>query len=364
MSENLYPRAAALLEYIAGGNDLNGFVLVGGMAITLYELHRQPQDLYFFVNEEELSTQSLSKIEALISKLKNAYEIKFVKGDKARVFYKFDGVSVKFIAYPIEILSDARKYKNINVASIKKLAYVKLDAILRHRRKARDFYDLKYLMLKFNLKLEDILDVCRYHVKLMGIAENAMAHLLLKHRLIDKEGIIEAKFDTDIKTIREFLKNEVKRLSEERAEIFNFSTSEIKTNINKKYGLSRNSLLMELYLIKMEQKLYKIDLLEAKADLDYENFNKCDIFYYALSNTKFLDYLLLYTSSTPKGLKNKAQRFNGALELVKRHELINDCLNKSEDEIKEFIKRKSIQNSRFIKLVKKKREILSGGTYR
>ena len=48
MSENLYPRVVALLEYIAGGNDLNGFVLVGGMAITLYELHRQPQDLYFF----------------------------------------------------------------------------------------------------------------------------------------------------------------------------------------------------------------------------------------------------------------------------------------------------------------------------
>ena len=231
-------------------------------------------------------------------------------------------MSVKFIAYPIEILSDARKYKNINVASIKKLAYIRLDAILRHRRKARDFYDLKYLMLKFSL--------------------------------------IEAKFDTDIKTIREFLKNEVKRLSEERAEIFNFSTNEIKANINKKYGLSRNSLLMELYLIKMEQKLYKIDLLEAKADLGYENFNKCDIFYYALSDTKFLDYLLLYTSSTPKGLKNKAQRFSGALELVKRHELINDCLNKSEDEIKEFIKRKNIQNLRFIKLVKKKREILSG----
>ena len=357
MSENLYPRVVALLEYIAGGNELNGFVLVGGMAITLYELHRQPQDLYFFVNEEELSTQSLSKIEALISKLKNAYEIKFVKGDKARVFYKFDGVSVKFIAYPIEILSDARKYKNINVASIKKLAYIKLDAILRHRRKARDFYDLKYLMLKFNLKLEDILDVCRYHVKLMGIAENAMAHLLLKHRLIDKEGII---FDTDIKTIREFLKNEVKRLSEEKAEIFSFSTGEIRANINKKYGLSRNSLLMELYLIKMEQKLYKIDLLEAKADLGYENFNKCDIFYYALSNTKFLDYLLFHTSSTPKDLKKKARHFKGALELVERHELINDCLNKSEDEIKEFIKRKSIQNSRFIKLVKKKREILNG----
>ena len=273
-------------------------------------------------------------------------------------------MSVKFIAYPIEILSDARKYKNINVASIKKLAYIKLDAILRHRRKARDFYDLKYLMLKFNLKLEDILDVCYCHVKLMGIAENAMAHLLLKHRLIDKEGIIEAKFDTDIKTIREFLKNEVKRLSEEKAEIFSFSTGEIRANINKKYGLNRNSLLMELYLIKMEQKLYKIDLLEAKADLGYENFNKCDIFYYALSDTlsdtKFLDYLLLCTSSTPKDLKNKARYFNGALELVKMHELINDCLNKSEDEIREFIKRKSIQNSRFIRLVKKKREILSG----
>ena len=149
-------------------------------------------------------------------------------------------------------------------------------------------------------------------------------------------------------------------LSEERAEIFNFSINEIKANINKKYGLNRNSLLMELYLIKMEQKLYKIDLLEAKADLGYENFNKCDIFYYALSDTKFLDYLLLYVSGTPKNLKKKARHSNGALELVKRHELINDCLNKSEDEIKEFIKRKSIQNCRFIRLVKKKREILSG----
>ena len=55
---------------------------------------------------------------------------------------------------------------------------------------------------------------------------------------------------------------------------------------------------MELYLIKMEQKLYKIDLLEAKADLGYENFNKCDIFYYALSNTKFLDYLLQVRQKT------------------------------------------------------------------
>ena len=79
-----------------------------------------------------------------------------------------------------------------------------------------------------------------------------------------------------------------------------------------------------------------------------------------MSDTKFLDYLLFYTSSTPKNLKNKARHFSRALELVKMHELINDCLNKSEDEIKEFIKRKSIQNSRFIKLVKKKREILSG----
>ena len=110
----------------------------------------------------------------------------------------------------------------------------------------------------------------------------------------------------------------------------------------------------------MEQKLYKIDLLEAKADLGYENFNKCDIFYYALSDTKFLDYLLLYTSSTPKDLKNKAQRFKGALELVERHELINDCLNKSEDEIRKFMKRNGIQNRRFIKRVKKKREILNG----
>ena len=72
---------------------------------------------------------------------------------------------------------------------------------------------------------------------------------------------------------------------------------------------------MELYLIKMEQEIYKIDLLEAKADLGYENFNKCDIFYYALSDTKFLDYLL---SSTPKDLNNKARHFNGALELVKK----------------------------------------------
>ena len=91
---------------------------------------------------------------------------------------------------------------------------------------------------------------------------------------------------------------------------------------------------MELYLIKMEQKLYKIDFLETTVDLGYENFNKCDIFYYAWNDTKFLDYLLLYTSSTPKYLKNKARHFNGALELVKRYELINDCLNKSEDEIK------------------------------
>ena len=62
--------------------------------------------------------------------------------------------------------------------------------------------------------------------KTYGYCGKRYGALAFKHRLIDKEGIIEAKFDTDIKTIREFLKNEVKRLSEERAEIFNFSIND------------------------------------------------------------------------------------------------------------------------------------------
>lgn len=118
-------------------------------------------------------------------------------------------------------------------------------------------------------------------------------------------------------------------------EIFNFSKEEISKNINKKYGLLRESILMELYNINKHSIIYDFNLVEIGCDILYQDINGKTIFHLACDDNKFFDYLLFHIQEIPDNIKTICQN-NGnqeALKLLEFHRLLNRCLDKDDENI-------------------------------
>lgn len=162
------------------------------------------------------------------------------------------------------------------------------------------------------------------------------------------------------KTLRDFFKKEIKKLNDEKKEIFHFTKNDIEKNINKNYGLLRQSLLMELYNISNYSIIFDIDLLKVNANLLYSDLNGRTIFNLSFEENDFFDYLLFYIDEIPSDIKTICQNSGNqkALETIELHRLINRCLKKDNIEIEQILKDKDIDKDIFFKKLIKKKEIL------
>ena len=355
-----------LFEKIAFGNELEDFVLAGGTALAIYIKHRTSEDLDFFINKNILNTTIKNKIESLILRLQNeGYIITLVANyDDVQLDYMFGDVKVTFLASSLKLLEDANNYKNLKIAGIEKIAAGKLYTILKYRIKSRDFYDVKYIMKYYNFTFGGIFDLMKKHYGVVTFSEEIINIRFLKMPLnIDDEGFesLELKVKETFKTLRDFFKNEIKKLNDEKMEIFHFSQSEIKTYINKKYGLLRQSLLMELYNISKHSVIYNFNLNKIECDILYQDINGKTIFYLACDDNDFFEYLLFHIQEVPENIKTICENSgnNKALELIEFHRLLNRCFTKNELQIEEIIKDKGINKDIFIESLNKKIAIFS-----
>lgn len=353
-----------LFEHIASENELNDFVLVGGTALAIYIKHRTSEDLDFFINKNILNNVTKNDIDSLINRLqKEGYIITLLANyDDMQLDYMFGDVKVTFLATSLKLVDDANSYKNIKVASIEKIAIGKLYTILKHRIKSRDFYDVKYIMKHYNLSFGDIFDLMKKHYEAVNFSENIINTRFLKMPLnIDDEGFesLELKEKETFKTLRDFFKNEIKKLNDEKMEIFHLSKDEISKNINKKYGLLRESLLMELYNINKHTSVYELNLAEIGCDILYQDINGKTIFHLACDDNKFFEYLLFHIQEIPENIKTIFEN-NGnqkALKLLELHRLLNRCLDKNDENIKKILSDKEIDIDDFYQALKRKKDI-------
>lgn len=350
-----------LFEKIVFGNELEDFVLAGGTALSIYIKHRTSEDLDFFINKNILNTTIKNKIESLILRLENeGYVIALVANyDDVQLDYMFGDVKVTFLANSLKLLEDANSYKNIKIASIEKIAAGKLYTILKYRIKSRDFYDIKYIMKYYDLTFGEIFDLMKKHYGAVNFSEDITNIRFLKMPLnIDDEGFesLELKEKETFKTLRDFFKKEIKKLNDEKMEIFHLSENNIKLHINKKYGLLRQSLLMELYNISKHSIFYTFNLNKIGCDILYQDINGKTIFNLACDDNKFFEYLLFHIQEIPENIKTICENSGNqkALELIEFHRLLNRCLFKDEIQIDEIIKDKNINKDIFIKSLNKK----------
>ena len=355
-----------LFEKIANENDLEDFVLAGGTALAIYIKHRTSEDLDFFINKNIISNVIKRKIDTLIERLSKEYIITEIQNvENEQINYMFGDVKVTFLASPLKLLDDANSYKNINIASIDKIAAGKLYTILKYRIKSRDFYDIKYIMKHHDFSLGDIFDLMKKHYGKVNFSQDLIIKRFLKMPLnIDDEGFesLELKEKETFKTLRNFFKDQIKNLDSEKHEIFNFSKEDVEKNINKKYGLLRQSLLMELFNISKHEVIYQINLVKIDSDLFYQDINGKTIFHLVYEDTKFFEYLLYHIKTISDNIKVVCEISGNdkALELIEFHRVVNRCLDKNQDEIKQIVKNKDISYENINSAIKRKNEIFEG----
>ena len=97
---------------------------------------------------------------------------------------------------------------------------------------------MKYIMKHHNLSFGHIFDSMKKYYGAVNFSQSIINTRFLTMPLnIDDEGFesLELKEKETFKTLRDFFKDEIKKLNDEKMEIFNFSKEEISKNINKKY---------------------------------------------------------------------------------------------------------------------------------
>lgn len=133
-----------LLKTLSSKKYLNSFFLVGGTALALQIGHRLSIDLDFFTNADFDSDK-------LIIELQNDFNITILQKSQQTLISEVNGVKVDFIRFRYPLLNPIIEHECIKMASVEDIAAMKLDAICARGSK-KDFYDLYYLLKKYDLK--------------------------------------------------------------------------------------------------------------------------------------------------------------------------------------------------------------------
>lgn len=133
-----------LLKVLMKDENMNGFNLVGGTALSLYLGHRRSIDLDLFsydpFNERDLQTYLTNKYD-FIERFK---EKQTLKGN-------INGVFIDCIQYNYPMISPVNIYDDIRITSIPDIIAMKLAAITNSGDREKDFVDIAFFSTKFSL---------------------------------------------------------------------------------------------------------------------------------------------------------------------------------------------------------------------
>jgi len=124
---------------------LDGFVLVGGTALSLQMGHRISVDLDLFVNND-------FEAEALREYLERNYHLETDYLAFATVKGEIGGVQVDCIAHSYPWIRPFIEEDGIRLASMEDICAMKLNAIAGNGTRIKDFVDVAYLSSLFSLR--------------------------------------------------------------------------------------------------------------------------------------------------------------------------------------------------------------------
>ncbi len=159
--ETLIKGAKENLALLGRSACLKNAYLAGGTAIALQLGHRISVDFDFFTTEEfipKVFSIKLSKLGSFIEE----------QASKGTVLGKFEGIKFSFFVYKYPLIFPSVKYLSLNIADIRDIAAMKIDAVATRGAK-RDFIDL-YFICKSGYELAELLNF--YNKKYGKLASN------------------------------------------------------------------------------------------------------------------------------------------------------------------------------------------------
>ena len=200
--ETFVKGAKDILALLGRSGILQETYLAGGTAAALQLGHRISVDFDFFTTKEFMPKE----ISATLSKLGSFDEEQESKGT---ILGKFEGINFSLFVYKYPLIFPALKYLSVNIADIRDIAAMKIDAIATRGAK-RDFIDL-YFICKSGYQLTELLDF--YDKKYKRLASN---HIHIQKSLVffnDAEHDEMPRMLKDVKweKVEEFFEEEIKK---------------------------------------------------------------------------------------------------------------------------------------------------------
>jgi len=149
-------RTKANLEILTKEAVLNNFYLAGGTGAALQLKHRVSLDLDFFT-KEDIDTKTL------IQKIKTLEKFSIERETENTLTGIFNGTRVNFLKYDYPLLFNLKQIEEINVADLRDIGCMKIDAISSRGTK-RDFIDL-FFICKELISLNNLLSLFKRKYK-------------------------------------------------------------------------------------------------------------------------------------------------------------------------------------------------------
>ena len=132
-----------LFEELAAKQFINDFYLAGGTCLGLHIGHRQSIDFDFFIASDFNTSAIIEKLSDIGDYERENEEINTINGS-------LNGVRISFFGYKYKLLETCSAYGSIQMAGLKDIAAMKLEAIAGRGSK-KDFIDLFFLLRIFTL---------------------------------------------------------------------------------------------------------------------------------------------------------------------------------------------------------------------
>ncbi|MGB9720040.1 MAG: nucleotidyl transferase AbiEii/AbiGii toxin family protein [bacterium] len=159
--QTLTKRAKKNLALLGRANILKDAYLAGGTALALQLGHRISVDLDFFTPKDFMPKTFSAKLSQLGA-------FKEEQASKGTVSGSFEGIRFSLFVYKYPLLVPPLKYQSLDIADIRDIAAMKIDAIATRGLK-RDFIDL-YFICKAGYSLTKLLN--SYDRKYKNLASN------------------------------------------------------------------------------------------------------------------------------------------------------------------------------------------------
>lgn len=202
--KTLVKGSKANLALLGKSGILKNAYLAGGTALALQLGHRISVDFDFFTTKEFKPKDFSAKLSTLGSFVQE-------QASEGTVLGTFEGVRFSLFIYKYSLVASLQKYLSLDIANIKDIAAMKIDAVASRGVK-RDFVDL-YFICKSGCSLAEIL---KYYDKKYGKLASNLIHV--QKSLVFFEDAEPDQMPTMIKKvsweeIKYFFETEIKKLS-------------------------------------------------------------------------------------------------------------------------------------------------------